>query len=391
MRRIPLLLSSLALFLSLAPALAALEVRFHPGDVVYTYQASPLKDLSTVVLQNIALVQREGATVTAESVELQVLAGGQIVQTRVIPAAKIEAAAKKLSALDAAGLLKLYDFQLQTGRSLGAGVKLSPGRSLSAGTGLILTGTPLLLAGPAEEIVVIARGTEEGGKAVEARGSLRVVTHKSPNEYWLPLAGTLYVAAAPDLDSHHRWGVNQEFAFDFVALGGNGDTHKGEGSRLADFYAYGREVLAVADGTVVAVETGATEADGRLRQPGESSEAFQQRTTAEQNQLLADAPIKAAGNYVVLRHAGEEYSQYIHLKPGSVRVKPGDQVRRGQPIGQIGHSGNSTEPHLHFQLTDGPEPMTSRGLPIVFSNVTVEGWEYENVPLQAGWIVTTKQ
>jgi murein DD-endopeptidase MepM/ murein hydrolase activator NlpD len=391
MRRIPLLLSSLALFLSLPSALAALEVRFHPGEVVYTYQASPLKDLSTVVLQNIALSQREGGPVTVESVEIQVLAGGQVVQTRSLPAARIEASAKKLSAMEAAGLLKLYDFQLQTSRSLGEGIKPSPGRILAAGTGTLIMGTPLLLSGPADEIVVVAHGTEAGGKPVEARGSLRVVTHTSPNEYWLPLAGTLYVAAAPDLDSHHRWAINQEFALDLVALGGNGNTHQGEGSRLADFYSYGRDVLAVADGTVVAVETSATESDSRLRQPGESSEAFQQRTAAEQNQLLAQAPIKAAGNYVVLRHGGGEHSQYLHLKPGSVRVKPGDQVRRGQPIGQIGHSGNSTEPHLHFQLTDGPDPMVSRGLPIVFSNVTVEGWEYENVPLQTGWVVTTRQ
>lgn len=390
MRRIPLLLSGLALFLCSPSGLAALDVRFHPGEVVYVWQASPLKDLSTAVLQNIALVQRDGEAVTVESVEVQVLAGGQIVQTRIIPAAKIESSAQKLSALDAAGLLKLYDFQFQTSRSLGEGIKLSPGRTLSAGTGLLIMGTPLLLSGPADEIVVIARATDAGGKPVEARGSLRVVAHKSPNEYWFPLSGTLYVAAAPDLDSHHRWGVNQEFAFDLIALGGNGNSHKGDGSRLADFYSYGREVLAVADGTVVAVGTTATESDGRLRQPGESSEDFQKRTAAEQNQLLAQGPIAAAGNYVVLRHGGEEYSQYLHLKPGSVRVQPGDQVRRGQPIGQIGHSGNSTEPHLHFQLTDGPDPMASRGLPIVFSNVTVEGWEYENVPLQTGWIVTTK-
>lgn len=388
MRRIPLF--SLALFLFLPLGLAALDVRFHPGEVVHPYPSSPLRDLSTVVIQNIALVQREGGAVTLDSIDIQALAGGQVVQSRTIPAERIEASAKRLSAMEASGLLKLYDFQLQTSRSLGEGIKPSPGRTLQNGTGLLITGTPLLLSGPADEIVVLAHGTDAGGKPVEARGRLRVAVHTSPNEYWFPLAGTLYVAAAPDLDSHHRWGVNQEFAFDLIALGGNGNSHQGAGSRLTDFYSYGRDVLAVADGTVVAVGTSAAESDSRLRQPGESSDTFQQRTAAEQNQLLAQAPLAVAGNYVILRHAGEEYSQYLHLKPGSVRVRPGDAVRRGQPIGQLGHSGNSTEPHLHFQLTDGPDPLYSRGLPIVFSNVTVEGWEYENVPLQTGWIVTTK-
>jgi murein DD-endopeptidase MepM/ murein hydrolase activator NlpD len=94
---------------------------------------------------------------------------------------------------------------------------------------------------------------------------------------------------------------------------------------------------------------------------------------------------------VVVRHGGGEHSHSVHLKPGSVRVRPGDPVQRGQPIGQLGHSGNSTEPHLHFQLTDGPDPLYSRGLPILFSNVIVEGLEYEGRLLQTGWIVTTKK
>src|SRR6185436_1550675 len=242
-----------------------------------------------------------------------------------------------------------------------------------------------------DEIAVVARGRDAAGKPVESRGSVRVAAHTSPNEYWFPLQGTSYVAVAPDLESPHRWVVNQEFAVDVGVLGGNGRTHQGAGGRLSDYFGYGRDVLAVADGTVVTAVDGCVENDGRLRQPGESSEDFQKRIVVEQNKLLAQGATATLGCYVVIRHGGGEHSDYVHLKPGSVRVRPGDAVKRGQPIGQLGHSGNSTEPHLHFQLTDGPDPLYSRGLPILFANVVVEGLEYEGRLLQTGWIVTTKE
>ncbi|HEY3569693.1 MAG TPA: M23 family metallopeptidase [Thermoanaerobaculia bacterium] len=78
-----------------------------------------------------------------------------------------------------------------------------------------------------------------------------------------------------------------------------------------------------------------------------------------------------------------------HLKQGSVRVKAGDTVKRGQVIAQLGQTGNTTEPHLHFQLTDGPDPLYSRGVPILFKN-TVNTVGFSGSYLQTGWIVTAK-
>jgi murein DD-endopeptidase MepM/ murein hydrolase activator NlpD len=382
----------LALLLMLLPSsLAALEVRVHPGEVVYAYEVDPARGLYTVMLQNVAVVQKEGGPVTLESLEIQAVNGGQAVQTVVLPAAELEKSAKRLSAMEAQGLLKLYDMHFQTSRYL-AGLKIAPGRTLSAGTALIVFGKPLLLLGlPSDGLAIVVHGKDANGKPVEARAGLKVEDHRSPNTYTFPLAGTWYVGAGPNLHSHHRWAAMEEFAFDLVALGGDGKTHKGDGSRLDDYYAYGRDVLAVADGVVVEVATDFTEANERLRHPDESEEDYEKRTVMAQNELLAKNYKAPIGNYVVIRHAGGELSHYAHLKQGSVKVKAGDAVKQGQAIAQLGHTGNTTEPHLHFQLTDGPDPMYSRGVPITFKNTTVEGLGFEGRPLQTGWIVTTRK
>ncbi|HSS47509.1 MAG TPA: M23 family metallopeptidase [Thermoanaerobaculia bacterium] len=379
-----------ALLLALLPLPgAALEVRVHPADVVYAYEVDPARGLYTVVLQNVAVVQKDGSAVTVDSLEIQAVSGGQVLQTAVIPATDLDKGAQRLSAMEGQGILKLYDFHFQTSRYL-AGLHISASRSLAPGTALIVFGKPLLLLGlPSDGLTLIAHAKDAAGKPLEARATLKVEDHQSSNDYAFPVAGTWYVGAAPSLHSHHRWAANEEFALDLVALGGDGKTHKGDGTHLDDFYCYGRDILAVADGTVVEVATDGTEANDRLRRPGETADAFQNRTVQAQNELLMKNPKAVIGNYVVLRHAGGEYSQYAHMKQGSVRVKVGDTVTRGQVLGQVGQTGNTTEPHLHFQLTDGPDPLYSRGVPILFKTLAVEGLDLVGRPLQTGWIVTT--
>ena len=202
-----------ALLLVLLPLpAAALEVRVHPADVVYAYEVDPGRGIYTVMLQNVAVVQKEGGPVTVESLEIQAVNGGQIAQTLVIPGADIDKGAQRLAAMEAQGLLKAFDFHFQTSRYL-EGIHLSATRTLGPGTALVIFGKPLLLLGlPSDGLVLIAHGKDAGGKTVEARTALKVEDHRSPNEYNFPLTGTWYVGAAPTLHSHHRWAANQEFA-----------------------------------------------------------------------------------------------------------------------------------------------------------------------------------
>jgi murein DD-endopeptidase MepM/ murein hydrolase activator NlpD len=125
-------------------------------------------------------------------------------------------------------------------------------------------------------------------------------------------------------------------------------THRGEGASNSDYYAYGEEVLAVADGIVVTVIDGVPE-----NEPG------------------AGNPYIMPGNAVVVQHDGGVFSVYAHLQPGSIRAKVGGLVRRGTTLGLCGNSGSSSEPHLHFHLQDGPRIEDSWGVTPVFDSVSV--------------------
>jgi murein DD-endopeptidase MepM/ murein hydrolase activator NlpD len=77
------------------------------------------------------------------------------------------------------------------------------------------------------------------------------------------------------------------------------------------------------------------------------------------------------GNYVVIGHAGGEHSLLAHLREGSVTVGAGDHVTSGQRVGWCGHSGNSTEPHLHFHVQDRASFYRGMGLPVAFTSVDI--------------------
>ena len=81
----------------------------------------------------------------------------------------------------------------------------------------------------------------------------------------------------------------------------------------------------------------------------------------------------ADGNSVVLDFGRGRYALYAHLRAGSITVKPGDKVRRGQVIAHVGNSGNTLAPHLHFHVMDSPSPLASNGLPYAIDAFTVTG------------------
>jgi murein DD-endopeptidase MepM/ murein hydrolase activator NlpD len=152
----------------------------------------------------------------------------------------------------------------------------------------------------------------------------------------------------PELNHHHE-SRPQRFAFDLIGVGADGKTHKGDGRRNEDYYAFGREVLAPADGVVTEVIEGVRD-----------------------NLPRSMNPLSALGNAVIIQHTKHEVSVLAHFKQGSTKVKAGDTVKKGQVLGLCGNSGNSSEPHLHYHLQNTPVIQDATGIKCYFEKVGVE-------------------
>lgn len=184
----------------------------------------------------------------------------------------------------------------------------------------------------------------------------RVVVGRDIAVISAPLRGDSWLAGnGPANSSPHRRAlipidgraqIAQRFAIDWVRMNPDGKTFVGDEKNNKNYRAYGSDALAVADGTVSEVKDGIPE-----NIPGENSRAVP--ITLE----------TVGGNHVILDIGHGRYALYAHLQPGSLKVKLGDHVKRGQVLGLVGNSGNSTEPHLHFHLSNGNSPLGSEGIP----------------------------
>ncbi len=187
-----------------------------------------------------------------------------------------------------------------------------------------------------------------------------------------PLRGDHWLAGnGPSNTSGHRKAlipidgraaIAQRFAIDWVRLRDEGKTFQGDEKDNKNYLAYGNDALAVADGVVTEVKDGIPE-----NVPGINSRAVP--ITLE----------TVGGNHVILDIGGGHFAFYAHLQPGSLRVKLGDKVRRGQVVGLVGNSGNSTEPHLHFHIENGSSPLGAEGLPYALASFEVvgHGWDWK--------------
>jgi murein DD-endopeptidase MepM/ murein hydrolase activator NlpD len=147
------------------------------------------------------------------------------------------------------------------------------------------------------------------------------------------------------------------FAIDWLQV--NGDAvFSGDGSQVADYHGYGAEIHAATAGEVVGVRNDLPEAPINESSAGNAT---------------VKEPCDCAGNHVVVRLATDRYALYAHLQTGSVRLAAGDQVREGDVLGLLGNSGDSSVPHLHFSIQNGPDALTSDSLPFVIGGYQLTG------------------
>ncbi|HET6489958.1 MAG TPA: M23 family metallopeptidase [Syntrophales bacterium] len=214
-----------------------------------------------------------------------------------------------------------------------------------------------------------------GGKKKLHSVPVALTFYEVKGKYIFPLKGDVHLGNLAANILHHRNASSQEFAFDAVgaAVGGAEsftDSSTPNPRKLSDFAIWGRDVLAIGEGTVVDV------AD---RFPEERmSDLAKVITPGYTMSLIMELVDKIgpgnslAGNYITIDHGNGEFSMYCHLKEGTIRVKAGQKVAKGEVIAQVGNTGNSSEPHLHFQLMDSRDFFRANGLPVMFENIPSE-------------------
>ncbi|MEU9746110.1 M23 family metallopeptidase [Streptomyces niveus] len=237
--------------------------------------------------------------------------------------------------------------------------------------GMIFAGwdPPLWLLFP-PAVFVVAVLLIQGRRTAAA---LKGTTARTPVETGAPVSGrwTALNSPATKVPSHGIHSYGQTYAIDILAAPDpdprppfamlwplvRGNSH---------YPAFGAPVLAVADATVVRVLNGRRDHLTRTSLP-----ALAWMMLIESPLRESAGPSWIVGNHVVLDLGDGTYAMYAHLKQGSVTVAAGDRVRAGQRIAACGNTGNSTESHVHFQLMDGPDLDTARGIPFTWRGVGV--------------------
>ena len=175
--------------------------------------------------------------------------------------------------------------------------------------------------------------------------------YQTKTKLTLPFKGTWLVSnggRTPETNNHIRPAdkgpQNQLYAYDFRIQ------NTGKEKILEDYPVFGKEVLAPGDGTIIQVINGAI--DVKI---GERDRSV------------------GVGNAVIIDHQNGEYSLLCHFKHDSIIIKVGDKVKRGHLLGLCGNTGNTMQPHIHFNLQDGPLMHTAKALPAQFKKIVVDG------------------
>ena len=216
----------------------------------------------------------------------------------------------------------------------------------------------------------IAYTLEAGSQLAPILGSLEVsapevaVNRKPALVIGPPVRGNGWLATTacckPNVHRDERVAIDgvrietgETFAVDWAKVK-NDRIYDGDGKRIEQYYGFGEDVLAVADGVVVSVHDGMTDQTPFVPMVPKSKSDF-------------------GGNNVMEEIAPNVFAWYAHLRQGSIAVKVGDAVKAGAPIGKLGNTGPSEGPHLHLGLLDKPDPVAGRSVPFVFDSFALVG------------------
>jgi murein DD-endopeptidase MepM/ murein hydrolase activator NlpD len=188
----------------------------------------------------------------------------------------------------------------------------------------------------------------------------------------LPFDGVWGVLQGFDGETHRGYAA---YAIDFAPPQDVGAFARLAHPQLRDFACYGRPVLAPADGRVVRVATRFPDLPPYARAPKRkprlgthetrrTPEGSARRGSSREVWNPSRVPGQTSGNFVIIQHAPHVYTELVHLQAGSIRVSVGQTVRRGEPVGACGNSGNALTPHLHLGLLSSIDPIATARMPL---------------------------
>lgn len=179
------------------------------------------------------------------------------------------------------------------------------------------------------------------------------------------------------IPSHGTNQLGTRYAYDFIQVDWNSIGYPAyrvsflqylfSGVSLNDYYCWGQKVFAPCDGVVVVAEDGYEERP-RTNLLSDLSSAYK---NAHYFDPEKDDVQSVAGNYIIIEYKENIYAALCHLQTGSIQVSVGQEIKKGDFIGRVGHSGNSFAPHLHFQLMDSCDIDTANGLPCAFEKYEI--------------------
>ena len=177
----------------------------------------------------------------------------------------------------------------------------------------------------------------------------------------LPFDGVWGVLQGFEGDTHHGYAA---YAIDFAPPQDVGAFARLVHPQLRDFACYGRPVLAPADGRVVRVATRFPDLPPYAREPKRKPRLAKDEARRTPEGSTRTVPGQMSGNFVIIQHAPHVYTELVHLQFGSIRVVVGQAVRRGEPVGACGNSGNARTPHLHLGLLSSIDPIATARMPL---------------------------
>ena len=278
-------------------------------------------------------------------------------------------------------------FQFCGSSMIAEGITLA-GPTLAPNQALLLAQQPFAYRGKRDTLRMRVHARVDG-REQEVTATLPIQSAVAKTAFRFPLRGAWFAAVGPTMHTGHRWAVPEEFGYDIAKLGEGDLSHRGSGTQFSDYYAYGAPVFAAADGIVTAAVNDQPENPAALRRPDEIGRSVRRARAGNPDVAVGQGRQRDRRQ---LRDDQPWQRRALALCAHAARQRPcarGREGRGGSAVGKLGSSGNSTEPHLHFQVCDAPDPMACAGIPVQFQNISLPYADYPR-PLQSGDVVLAK-